>query len=213
MGEIELMSMTSLPFDRPSATPPLPNSTFSTSGVSGTMMITASEFFATAAGDSQIVAPRCVRSAGYLPRVLTKSLWPAASKCPAMGVPIMPSPMNPTFMCETSVLCPGKRSFEPTEPLDRSSLRAIFATNPSRVADAVEMAEQEGIIDLAGARLVASRIVGKLDMTNARQKLLSRCCEFSLHALHMIKVVLQLDIGGFAGLDDGNAICRPVQEE
>jgi hypothetical protein len=32
IGEIELMSTTVLPFDRPAATPSSPNSTFSTSG-------------------------------------------------------------------------------------------------------------------------------------------------------------------------------------
>ena len=46
-GEIELMSMTSLPFDRPLATPFSPNSTFSTSGVSGTIVMIASAFSAT----------------------------------------------------------------------------------------------------------------------------------------------------------------------
>jgi hypothetical protein len=48
MGEIELMSITVLPGVRPSATPPGPNSTASTWGVSGSIRITMSACRATA---------------------------------------------------------------------------------------------------------------------------------------------------------------------
>ena len=44
IGEIELMSITILPCASPSATPFAPNSTFSTSGVSGTMVMMMSDF-------------------------------------------------------------------------------------------------------------------------------------------------------------------------
>ena len=52
IGEIELMSMTILPGFRPSATPSAPNSTASTSGVSGTMTMTTSERSATSFADA-----------------------------------------------------------------------------------------------------------------------------------------------------------------
>ncbi len=56
-GEIELMSTTVLPFDRPAATPSSPNSTASTSGVSGTIRKTMSACLATSAAVAQRVAP------------------------------------------------------------------------------------------------------------------------------------------------------------
>jgi len=65
-GEIEDMSTTVLPTRpsvpaglsfRPSATPWLPNSTNSTSGVSGTMMMIRSAWRATSAGVAQALAP------------------------------------------------------------------------------------------------------------------------------------------------------------
>ena len=58
IGSIELQSTTVLPLARPAATPSSPNSTFSTSGVSGTMMKTMSACFATSAAVAQTVALR-----------------------------------------------------------------------------------------------------------------------------------------------------------
>ncbi len=57
MGEMELMSTTTLPGARPPATPFSPNSTASTSGVSGTMVMITSEDDATSAGLPQARAP------------------------------------------------------------------------------------------------------------------------------------------------------------
>jgi hypothetical protein len=57
IGEIELMSTTTLPLPMPCATPFSPNSTASTSGVSGTMVNTTSASRATAAALSQRTAP------------------------------------------------------------------------------------------------------------------------------------------------------------
>ena len=94
-GEMEDMSITSLPWDRPSATPPSPNSTWPTSGVSGTMTMMISAACATALLLGQRVTPACCSASGVWPRVLTNSLWPAAARCPAMGVPMMPRPMKP----------------------------------------------------------------------------------------------------------------------
>jgi hypothetical protein len=56
--------------------------------------------------------------------------------------------------------------------------------------------EEEAIIDLSGIWLVTSRIVGDLDMTNLLQMALHGLCEVSLHFLHMIHVVLDLEIIG-----------------
>ena len=104
MGEIELMSTTTLradppfPPDSPVAPPFAPNSTASTSGVSGTMVKTTSAARATSAGLAQVTAPAAVISAGTLLRVFTCTVWPALTRCRAMGAPMMPRPMNPMFM-------------------------------------------------------------------------------------------------------------------
>ena len=62
IGEIELMSITTLPALNPSATPLAPNSTFSTSGVSGTMVMMNSAFCATSLALAQLVPPAAVSS-------------------------------------------------------------------------------------------------------------------------------------------------------
>ena len=95
MGEIELMSITALPADSASATPSEPNRTFSTSGVSGTMMMTASASVATSRAVSQAVP---FIPSGTPLRLCRNMVCPAAARCSAMGRPMMPSPINPTFM-------------------------------------------------------------------------------------------------------------------
>ena len=62
MGEMELMSTTVLPGEIPSATPCSPNSTASTSGVSGTIVMMMSAARATSAGLPQARAPWSSRS-------------------------------------------------------------------------------------------------------------------------------------------------------
>ena len=68
-GEIELMSTTTLPSVSPAATPNSPNSTSSTWGVSGTMMMITSACRATSALLAQAAAPASMREAGVSPRV------------------------------------------------------------------------------------------------------------------------------------------------
>jgi hypothetical protein len=52
-------------------------------------------------------------------------------------------------------------------------------------------AEQEGVVDLARARLVAAGVVGQLDVGDARQVLLHGGGQLAFHALHVVDVVLQ----------------------
>jgi hypothetical protein len=98
IGEMLLMSTTVLPADRPAATPAWPNSTCSTSGVSGSIRKMTSAFDATAVASAQATAPASRSAAGTDERVWTKSSCPAARRWPAMGAPMMPRPMNPSFM-------------------------------------------------------------------------------------------------------------------
>ncbi len=69
IGLIELMSMRILPGLKPSAMPSAPNTTASTSGVSGTMVMTASQRSATSRGEPQAMAPASISSAGGVPRL------------------------------------------------------------------------------------------------------------------------------------------------
>ena len=78
-GEIELMSTTILPPDRPSATPSLPNRTFSTSGVSGTMMMMISAFSATSLPLAQTLRP-CGQRRRRRPYVVDEQLVTASLK-------------------------------------------------------------------------------------------------------------------------------------
>ena len=96
MGSIELMSTTVLPLAKPAATPSLPNSTDSTSGVSGSIRNTTSAARATSALVAQAFA--ACSASGTLLRVRTNISWPAANRCCAMGAPMMPRPMNPIFI-------------------------------------------------------------------------------------------------------------------
>src|SRR6185369_2549516 len=95
------MSTTTLRAPSPgiaSAMPPAPNSTASTSGVSGTIVKTTSAARATSAALAQRRADVAAIASGTRLRVWTKSWWPASARCSAIGVPMMPRPMNPTFM-------------------------------------------------------------------------------------------------------------------
>ncbi|KAH2818510.1 hypothetical protein KXV85_003687, partial [Aspergillus fumigatus] len=73
----------------------------------------------------------------------------------------------------------------PAEPVDGCGSRLVFTSHPATIADRIEMAKQERIVDLAGAGLVAARIVGDLDMANARQMFLQAARDVPLHDLHM----------------------------
>ncbi len=97
-GEIELMSTTILPLDRPSATPFSPNSAFCTSGVSGTIVMIRSACCATSLAVPQAVPPASVNSFGTSPSVVRYNSWPPLIRWPAIGTPMMPRPMNPIFM-------------------------------------------------------------------------------------------------------------------
>jgi hypothetical protein len=97
IGEMELMSTTVEPGFTPSATPSFPNRTSSTSGVSGTMTKMRSETLATALLLGQETAPFATTSLTESAlRSKTLTLCPAASRCPTMGLPMIPSPMNPS---------------------------------------------------------------------------------------------------------------------
>src|SRR5438034_5167211 len=78
----------------------------------------------------------------------------------------------------------------PAETIDGRRFRLVFAPDPAAISDRVEMPEQEGIVDFAGAGLVAAGIVGQLDVSNAAEMLLQAARDVALHPLHVVNVVL-----------------------
>src|SRR6266702_8799928 len=58
---------------------------------------------------------------------------------------------------------------QPPEPLARPGPWLVLAADPSPITEPVDELEQERVIDLSGARLVPSWIVGHLEMGDARQ--------------------------------------------
>ena len=63
-GEIELISITIFPWLNPCATPFSPNSTFSTSGVSGNIVMIMSAFCATCLAETQGFPPCSINPLG-----------------------------------------------------------------------------------------------------------------------------------------------------
>src|SRR5476651_2474353 len=98
------------------------------------------------------------------------------------------------FGCRTLPDLAGSQRCAPAQASGRRLQRRIFAADPAVVADVVEQPEQVAVVDLAGARLVAARRVGQLDVFDQRQVGADRVAQFAFHALHMIDVVLQEQI-------------------
>src|SRR5690348_14713800 len=108
-GETVEQSTTTPPDPSPSATPPGPSSTCSRSGVSDTHTSTASAFAAASAGDAARAAPASASgSSRSRVRLCTVTSWPAASRCPAIGAPIVPRPITATLIAAESTEAPGR---------------------------------------------------------------------------------------------------------
>src|SRR5262245_47025835 len=91
--------MYSAPWRTPSRIPFGPSVTCSISFGPGRQVATISDAAATAAGESTQVAPRARSDAAASRRMSwTSSWWPARRSCPAIGLPMLPTPMNPTFI-------------------------------------------------------------------------------------------------------------------
>ena len=132
-GEMVLMSISNAPSLSPSSTPSSPATTRSTSGESGSMVMTTSDRSATSLGLSATVAPSPASSSAFsLVRLYRTSSWPASIRFRAIGLPMMPSPMKPTV---SAIASSSKRLFAP-EPLKPSprygSLRSETLASVSR---------------------------------------------------------------------------------
>src|SRR5271166_4022314 len=144
---------------------------------------------------------------------------------PAMGRPMIPKPMNPMLPMRLAPYSGrvGLRSLpglpfglvgsEPAEARRRRGRGLVFAADPAAVAQFIDAAEKERVIDLAGPGFVAPGIVGELDVADAVELGLDGAGEIALHHLRMVDVVLELDIGRTGRCDDGQRRTRAVYEE
>src|SRR5438477_9803840 len=101
----------------------------------------------------------------------------------------------------------------PAETIDGRRLRLVFAPDPAAISDRVEMPEQEGIVDLAGAGLVAAGIVGQLYMGDATKMLLQAARDVALHHLHVVNVVLDKEIVRPDVADELSRLLGAAEEE
>src|SRR5579871_4214987 len=96
-GETVLESISAAPFFNAPITPFLPHSTSSSAGGSLTMVISTSACAAASAGFAARFAPAATRSSAFeAVRFHTTSGNPAFSRFMPIGLPIRPSPINPT---------------------------------------------------------------------------------------------------------------------
>src|SRR5579863_8687432 len=80
-----------------------PRQTASASAGPGRQVATTSHVAASAAGEADQAAPASSSAVAAARRTsCTMRPWPASNNCPAIGAPILPTPMNPIFMS-----CPG----------------------------------------------------------------------------------------------------------
>src|SRR5450830_1644558 len=97
--------------------------------------------------------------------------------------------------CSVVCLLDGVVGFEPAKACFGGGQRLVFAANPTRITDAVQMLEQEAVVDLTGPRLVAARVVGQLDVVDFTQVRSHGPSQVTFHDLHVVDVVLQEQVG------------------
>src|SRR5437764_15270029 len=110
---------------------------------------------------------------------------------------MVPRPIKPISIISTP-LCLfllswsgiGRQRGVPTEAVDGRRPRLVFAPDPAAITNSVEMAEQEGIVDFAGAWFIAAGIVGELDMRDAGHVLLQAALDVAVHHLQVVDVGL-----------------------
>src|SRR6516165_1535476 len=88
-----------------------------------------------------------------------------------MGRPMMPSPINPTFISLPPQVRPvsfaAKIFGGPAKPGACAGCRLVFTSDPAQISLTLEHSEYEAIVDFACPWLVAAGIVGDLDMSDA----------------------------------------------
>ena len=159
---IVLMSMTSTPGFAPAITPFSPSTTDSTSGASGSMVMTMSLASPTSAGDAAARAPAAASSsiAAWL-RLNTVTGKPAFNRFSAIGLPIRPRPITPTeteVSVDTGDDSPDQWARAGRRGLQRAGQnRYKTATNSRRCGTRLSFMERRQFLSTTlGASLLAS---------------------------------------------------------
>src|SRR6516225_9870131 len=123
----------------------MPSTTSATSGEFGTHKITTSEASATPRGEPPSRAPLdTADSIGPRLREATVTSWPAATRWPAIGSPMAPSPTNPMRMRQSSRRCGGLR--ELWQPLGGAGEQLVdHGLGDAKVAASRQRIEGEGL--------------------------------------------------------------------
>src|SRR5690606_34640261 len=107
----------------------------------------------------------------------------------------------------------GPFAGKPAEAFGCRRARLVFAAAETVVTGSVQRFEYEGIVDLPGARLVAARIVGKLDMGDPVPVFLERADQFSLCPLLVVEIILDEQIVAADLLDDRGRLVHRIEVE
>jgi hypothetical protein len=76
----------------------------------------------------------------------------------------------------------------------RCSRGFVFASDRAAITEFIDATEEEWVVDLAGPGLVATGVVGELDMADAVKFGLDGPGNIALHYLRMVDIVLEADI-------------------
>src|SRR5580658_3323722 len=99
---------------------------------------------------------------------------------------MMPRPTKPTLLM---LVAASQVRLDPPQALHGTTGRFVFATDPARITQPIDASEQERIVDLTAARLVAPGIVGQLQMADTIKIAPDGLRQVALHHLHVIDVV------------------------
>src|SRR5215212_2480359 len=141
---------------------------------------------------------------------MTRS-YPALARFLAMGLPMMPSPINPIGAPSKSAIkplplsvswCPVPHIGQPRERRLGGVPGPVFETHPTIVSGIIQRLQYKGIVNLPGPGLVAGGTVGDLHVTDQVNPGGDCGGQIPTHALRMIDVVLQQEIGVPGSFDD-----------
>ena len=105
------------------------------------------------------------------------------------------------------------QGLDPSEAVNGIGFWFVFTSNPTGIADGVNVPEQPRVVDLASAGFVAARVVGQLDVANTCQVVVERVAQFALHALRVVDVVLDEEVVTVHVILNGRSLIGAVQKE
>ena len=100
---------------------------------------------------------------------------------------------------------------QPPQPRLGRRQRFVFAADPAGVAQAVEQVKEVGVVDFAGAWLVAAWVVGDLDVADVRQIGFDGARQIALDDLRVVKIELQFHIFTVDGLQEAKTLLHIVE--